>query len=346
MLSIQIIPLTQSEAIPTNSTNVALTGVAIDERSDIVSLGITSNQYQDLVVYPGDRADMEIILTNTVNQEIILNDIEVRGNFPADWVQISSEGDRLNGNEKMSMGLYFLVPSDFFEQQELPLDAQGRPTLNINYQCQINVFYQQINSSNQKKETIFFNLYVRPHSLYPKFLPEIYREIDFIGRFLNIFEQTFEPAVAILQSMYAYLDPITAPKALLPFLAHWVGWESIPGLDLENQRHLIRNAIKIYQTRGTKEGLRYYLHLYTNLPLDENLQESDKHISIEEPHGKGFVLGESHLGRDTVLGSGRSFHFIVRIRANSNSPLPLNEQLIRVIIEQQKPAWTTYELYV
>ena len=345
MLSIELISMTQPEAIPVKTANVAFTGVATD-RIDEFSWTTTPGQYGDLLVRPGERADMELTLTNTINQELILSDIEVRGDFPADWVQISSEGENISAQEKMSIGLYFLVPNDFFEENELPLDSQGKPDLKIDYQCQINVFYQQIGSSSTRRETIFFNLYVRPHSLYSNFLPEIYREVDFIGRFLNIFEQTFEPAVQVLESMYAYLDPVTAPSALLPFLAHWVGWDLIPGLNLERQRNLIRNAIQIYQTRGTKEGLRFYLHLYTGLPLDQDLPEAQKHIFIEEAHGRGFVLGESHLGRETVLGSGKPFHFIVRLRADSDSSFPLDEQLIRLIIEQQKPAWCTYELYL
>jgi len=60
--------------------------------------------------------------------------------------------------------------------------------------------------------------------LYAKFLPAIYQELDFVGRFLKIFEQAFEPAVNSLDTLWAYLDPTTAPQGLLPFLAHWVGW--------------------------------------------------------------------------------------------------------------------------
>jgi phage tail-like protein len=333
MLSVQLTPLSEPEAIPQKS-HVGIRGIAVEE--------IRPDERRDLLVRPGERADMELLLHNTGTQDLVLNKIEVRGDFPPDWLRISSEGSSLTSSQKMAIGIYFLVPADFFEKQEVPVNFQGRQVLTLNYQCQINVFYQLAGSLESRKENVFFNVYIRPRSLYLNYVPEIYREVDFIGRLLKIFEQAFEPSVKVLETMFAYLDSLTAPSALLSFLAHWVGWQSIPGVDLSQQRRLIKNALKIYQTRGTREGLRFYLHLYTGLPLDENLPEFNKHISIEDTNIRGFVLGESYLGRDTFLGSGKPYHFIVKLKALPDSPL--DENLIRLIIEQEKPAWTTYEL--
>jgi phage tail-like protein len=69
-------------------------------------------------------------------------------------------------------------------------------------------------------------LHVRPDSRYLKFLPTVYREVDLIGRLLKVFEQSLDPAIQTLEMLWAYLDPLTAPEALLPFLAYWVGWPS------------------------------------------------------------------------------------------------------------------------
>jgi phage tail-like protein len=73
-----------------------------------------------------------------------------------------------------------------------------------------------------------FPLVVRPDSAYLNFLPSFYQDVDFIGRFLSIFEQGFDPAVQAIDTLWAYLDPLTAPEALLPFLAHWVAWKLDP----------------------------------------------------------------------------------------------------------------------
>ena len=166
-----------------------------------------------------------------------------------------------------------------------------------------------------------------------------------MGRLLKIFEQSFEPAVQTLDSLWAYLDPLTAPQALLPFLAQWVAWQMQPQIGLQRQRQLIRSAIQIYRWRGTRRGLRFYLHLATDLPLDEHLlDEADKHIGISESFGRGAVFGESRLGEDAILGGGRPFHFIVHLRPDSSHQI--DESLVRSIIEQEKPAFCTYDLYI
>jgi Phage tail protein (Tail_P2_I) len=131
---------------------------------------------------------------------------------------------------------------------------------------------------------------------------------------------------------------------LLPFLAYWVGWEFDYSWELPQQRRLIRRAVELYRWRGTRKGLRLYLHLYTGLPLDEDISnENDKHISITEPFGHGFILNDAELG-NAVLGGGRAYHFIVRLRPDS--PNTIHEALIRRIIEQEKPAFCTYELSI
>ena len=174
-----------------------------------------------------------------------------------------------------------------------------------------------------------------------EFLPILYREVDFIGRFMKIFEQAFQPIVDSYNVMWANLDPLT----LLPFMAHWVAWQVDSVWDLQQQRRLIRRAVELYRWRGTRKGLRLYLHLYTGLPLDEHLpNEADNHISITEPFGPSFIIGDAQLG-NAVLAGGQPYHFIVRLRSNISSGI-INEELIQRIIEQEKPAFCTYELSI
>ena len=237
----------------------------------------------------------------------------------------------------MLVGIYFDVPKDWLETQ--PLEA-----IKLNYQATVNIYLQRPNQEIRELQQLSFNFYLRPHSLYLDFLPTIYREVDLIGRLMKVFEQAFEPTVDAFEAMWAYLDPLTAPESLLPFLAHWVGWELLSTIPIDRQRYLIRNAISIYRWRGTKKGLRFYLHLYTGLPLDEDSPEREKHICIEEAVGAGFVLGRPNLGEDTVLGGGRPYHFTVRLRSIPDQPL--DETLIRKIIDTEKPTWCTYDLYL
>jgi phage tail-like protein len=259
------------------------------------------------------------------------------------------EGHELHPRGQMEAVLYFYPPTDCFESEEALRPGES---LKLDYQGRIYVYYGQQETERSgdppevlpSMESADFNLYVRPRSLYQDFLPEIYREVDFIGRLLKIFEQAFEPAVQALDVLWAYLDPLTAPETLLPFLAYWVGWPLTPSLSLSRQRYLICQAMELYRWRGTRRGLRLYLHLYTDLPLDEHLPEEDKHISIQEVFGRGFLLGETHLNQGSTIGGGQLYHFIVLLRPDN--PGQLDERLVRQIIEQEKPAFCTYELYI
>jgi phage tail-like protein len=224
-------------------------------------------------------------------------------------------------------------PSQIFEERTALTPKQS---LQIDYRGQVLVYLANSQDAEQAGSligSVNFTIHLRPRSLYLDFLPAIYREVDFIGRFLKIFEQSFEPTVGIYQMLWAYLDPNTAPSTLLPFLAYWVGWPGQVPWDELKQRQLIRRALEIYRWRGTHYGLSLYLHLYTGLPQAD--------ILIEESFTRSFELGRSQLGSSTMLGSGRPFHFIVRLRG---SPGQFDATLIRTIIEQEKPAFCTYEL--
>ena len=294
-----------------------------------------------IVVRPGERSEMILQVKNHTSQELCL-DVDIQGNIPRNWLSVHLEGQSVLAYCEMLIGIYFEIPSNWFEMEQ-----REENTVILNYSSVISLYYWTADSNIRQVETLDYELYVRPHSLYGKFLPSIYGEVDFIGRFLKIFEETFEPSVHMLDAMWAYLDPLTSPEGLIDFLALWVGWEMIPGIELAKTRQLVRQAISIYRLRGTRQGLRLYLHLYTGLPLDEHISaESDKHICIEEPFGAGFILNQSFLGIDTVLGGGRPFHFTVRLRSPNSQQQQLDQAIINTIIEQQKPVYCTYDLYI
>ena len=263
--------------------------------------------------------------------------------------------EQLSPLRKLEAVLNFKIPEDWFESEE---SLGSSDALVLDYQGRVYVSYPASERQSLNKRVLVstdFNLYVRPRSLYLNFLPEIYREVDLIGRLLKIFEQAFEPDVQALDALWAYLNPLMAPKALLPFLAHWVGWNLTPELSEPQKRRLISQAMEIYRWRGTRKGLRHYLHLYTGLPLDEDLPEEQKAISIRENFRRDFIIGKTKLGKENAsIEGGQSYHFIVRLRFKKLEQVEpffiFNqtqiEPLIRQIIEQEKPAFCTYELYI
>ncbi len=334
-----------------------------------------SQQQSKIVVHPGELCRVALEIKNWESQPQHLS-LKLEGTFPLEWCQVQTdvesapqfgtapEQNSVAQKSGTAMGaaihlitlevaakksrhadLWFLIPDDFFEGQDA---LQGNKEKQLNFRGCLSIYASQSPSQALSPHPIQesnFELNVRPQSTYTTFLPTVYQEVDYIHRFIKIFEQAFDPVVNSFTSMWAHLDPLTAPQALLPFLAHWVDWPIDAQLDLTHQRRLIRRAVEIYRCRGTRKGLRFYLHLYTGLPLDEHIdREEDKSISITEPFGQGCLFGLAHVGEDAIIGGGKPYHFDVRLRTQPNSAI--DEQLVRRIIDQEKPAFCSYSLRI
>ncbi len=335
--------MVQSRSSP--AVRILLTPMQIPEALPLSSLTFGLSESMDvagtnLLLHPGEPSEM-IVQVQNLSRHPLRMSLRVEGDFPSSWCQIGTEGRDLAPGSKMDAVLYFQIPATFFEEQQA-IVAGRTDKLTLNFRCIVSVHIDQdrdteLQSPVSQIQQEEFGLYIRPYSNYMEFLPILYREVDYIGRFMKIFEQAFQPVIDSFNVMWANLDPLTSPQALLPFLAHWVAWPHDSIWNLKQQRRLIRRAVELYRWRGTRKGLRLYLHLYTGLPLDE------EHISITEPFGQSFILGEAKLGT-AVLAGGKSFHFVVRLR--SDRPNRIHEELVRQIIEQEKPAYCTYELLI
>jgi len=353
LTAMQVPDASPSTSVETSGKNPGLIG---NGASTLGQPPRAASPAQQLQVIPGEPSELVINLHNTSRSSLFLQ-FQVSGNFPPHWCRLGTEGHELPAKSRMEAVLHFNIDPNFFEDRQalrLTPPTHTKKSLNIDYTGQIQVFTSTINSARTSTATSTnnntliatrpFSLHIRPHSRYLKFLPAVYHEVDFIGRFLKLFETSFDPDVQTLNALWAYLDPLTAPESMLPFLAQWVGWPSNIPWSIAQQRRLIGRAIEIYRWRGTRRGLRLYLHLYTGLPLDDDpdTPESEKHISIVETFSRGLLLGKSRLGQDSILGGGRPYHFTVQIRSDR----PLDETLIRSIIEQEKPAFCTYDCFI
>jgi phage tail-like protein len=346
LLDLQLTPMKIAETALEPITNSSQIGQSFSMTAALSNL--ENKTSKDLVIYPGEASEMLIQLENRSQQKYIYFEIQIETNFPNHWYVFRIENNQIAPQKKIEAGLCCQIPEDFFESQK---SLQSDRYINLDYFGRIHICYTfqdhpgltAENLTNLPAELYVksadFHLYLRPRSLYLNFLPDLYREVDFIGRLLNIFEQTFEPVVDALDVLHAYLDPRTAPEAMLPFLAYWVGWRFIPNITLERQRYLIHQAMEIYRWRGTKKGLRFFLHLYTGLPLDE------EYIDIQDIFEQGFKIDDkTKLGINSIIGGSKPYHFIVRLRHPETDQI--DEQLVRQIIEQEKPAFCTYELNI
>jgi phage tail-like protein len=138
-----------------------------------------------------------------------------------------------------------------------------------------------------------FQLAVFGKAKYLQHLPDIYDSDDFTSRFLMLFESFWGPIGKQIDQIEYYFDPDLTPPGFIPWLASWLGLRVDPALPLERVRTLLKNAMMLYQYRGTYQALQTYLEIYTEGEVD-----------IREQRAKNFVLGgETSLGVDIALGS-------------------------------------------
>jgi phage tail-like protein len=171
-------------------------------------------------------------------------------------------------------------------------------------------------------------------SRYLDYLPAVFRDDEFIGQFLLIFESILKPIENTVDNIPSYLDPCMTPEPILPWLASWVDIVLDSAWPLERRRELVKSAAELYRWRGTKRGLAEYLRIYTG-----SLPEISEYIP-------GMRLDrETRLGINTQLGSsGEGHHFTVTLELDDDRQI--NTSTVKAIIEAQKPAHTVYTLNI
>ncbi len=161
---------------------------------------------------------------------------------------------------------------------------------------------------------------------------DAYQERPFFERYLRGFEDCIAPMQERISQFSRLFDAQMTPTEFLPWLATWVGLalnENWPEL---KRRILIAEAVELYRWRGTRRGLSRYLQIYTGVMP-----------SIEDTPYTGITMGPStEMGTEATLGGLAEFAFYVTLELPPGSNV--SEQIIRDIIEAEKPAHTVYEL--
>lgn len=154
-------------------------------------------------------------------------------------------------------------------------------------------------------------------SIYPRFLPDIYQENDFLRRFLMIFEDIWEPLEQRQDYIEMYLDPRTCPTSFLPWFANWLGLPLNPHWPEARMRRLLSQGMELYRWRGTPYGLTRMIEVCTGVtPL------------IRESSSQAFV-----------------FHIRITLPANAEQE-GVTKELIEDLIKAHKPAHAGYILEV
>ncbi len=247
--------------------------------------------------------------------------------------------------------------------------------------------------------TVFF-----PKVSYLDYLPSVYREDpanrDFLESFLAIFESLFFETDFEIDHLGRYLDAAGTPPEFLEWLGVWVAASQGRGdqgdrkkVPEAKQREFISRAVPLYRERGTREGLKNLIFLYTgknpiiveNIPagcIKENQDQKNENKKGNQYQKNGNQKGNANQNNETregneilerkkflffppeaarvklpagkgtdkreislhdVLFGGEKFSFFVFF----NEALAEAElELIRNIIEEEKPAHTTCKIKV
>ena len=153
-----------------------------------------------------------------------------------------------------------------------------------------------------------------PHApgSYLKYLPIIFQDSDFLGRFLAIFEAIWEPLEMRQDYVHMYLDPRTCPASFLPWLASWFGLDVNAHWPEARLRSLLTEIIELYRWRGTKYGLARMIELCTGAAAEVTENPA-------EP-------------------------FIFRVRVTPPEGTVLEKEFVEDLILTHKPAYTGYIL--
>lgn len=173
-----------------------------------------------------------------------------------------------------------------------------------------------------------------PESHYLEYLPGFYRDDEFMGQYLNIFEDILGPLERTVDNLELYFDPLITPESLVSWLASWLNLTPDPSWTMKKCRELVKSAALLHRLRGTKRGLSEYLRIYTG-----SVPEITEYI-------QGMSLdNDTKLGIGTRLGSaGTGNHFTVTLELDADDDIDIDT--VREIIESQKPIHTVYTLQI
>ena len=190
-------------------------------------------------------------------------------------------------------------------------------------------------------------------SILLEYLPDIYREDPFIGRFLLAFEKILlvnddkqfpnfpfqgkgiEEQIDWLSDCF---DPEKTPASFLSWLADWTAFPVRYDLTEKKKRDFIKKIIQRYLWRGTKKNLEELLKTF-----------SGGEPTVDEATSAGLQIGDrSTIGEDIYLGGGLPHFFRVTINLAKGTAEILEREfeIIHALIELEKPAHTFYELII
>lgn len=185
--------------------------------------------------------------------------------------------------------------------------------------------------------------------LLPRFYAEQISDPDgVLNAILLIAEQILDPIERrVIAQLPAYLDPTTAPAALLPWLSSWVALTLDENWPLARRRDLLRRAAELYRWRGTPRGLRDYIRAFLGVepliiePGRASPPLPDDALRVAPGSPPRLVQTGPEDRRDLAP---LAFRVVVPLAEAASDSVTITR--LAQIIDAEKPAHATYTLYI
>ncbi len=122
----------------------------------------------------------------------------------------------------------------------------------------------------------------RDRSNWMEYLPEVFDEFEFMGRFLLIFESTAAPLFWTIDNFDMYLSPEVMPPEWIQWISSWFDLLVLPALPVEKQRRIMEQLGWLFLRRGTPSGLERLLEIYFDV-TPEIIEDGNCHFIVRLP---------------------------------------------------------------
>lgn len=190
---------------------------------------------------------------------------------------------------------------------------------------------------NQKMEIQKIQIYF-PRQSWISYLPEVYRSEDknmFMERFLAIYQTMYEELNRKIKEVPYLLDIDDTDREFLVWLAKWLDIAESYVWSKEQLRALLKNAVRLYKIRGTRQAVIEFVKLYTN--------GAEPYI-VENFQVKQYENQKNQVLLDRLYGD-NPYQFQVIVK-EEHVPTVREYQTLVKIIEEVKPAYMELELVV
>jgi len=106
----------------------------------------------------------------------------------------------------------------------------------------------------------------QPPELIDQHAPDGDHDEDPLRRFLFVFQHVMSTVNERIERLVDLTDPLSCEASFLPWLASWVGFDLDGSLPVHQQRELVRRAIRLMRTRGTRLGIEEMVRVLTAAP--------------------------------------------------------------------------------